>query len=80
MGEAKRRNPAGPTGTFPRGIARPGDEGALRIAISDPDSRGNIHIDFGTPVEWIALPREEIIDLARLLLRKAGAKTVEIEL
>lgn len=80
MGEAKRRRLAGPTGEFPDGMLRPDDKGALRIAISDADSRGNIHIDFGYAVEWIALPREQVIELARMLLFKAGAKTVDITL
>lgn len=80
MGEAKRRRDLslGPTNEFPDGIARPGDKGALRFAISDADSNGNIHIDFGTPIDWIAFPRQQAIELARILLRKAGAKNVEI--
>lgn len=80
MGEAKRRRLAGPTGEFPDGMIRPDDKGALQIAISDADSHGNIHIDFGVPVEWIALPKAQVIDLARMLLRKAGVKKVEITL
>ncbi len=79
MGEAKRRKLAGPTGKFPEGIIRPDDKGELQIAISDPDSQGNIHVEFGTAVAWFAMPRGQIVNLARLLLRKAGAKKVEIE-
>ena len=81
MGEASRRRALGlgPTGEFPDGVARPGDRGALRFAISDPDSNGNIHIDFGCEVTWLALPRENVVDLCRVLLRKAGARKVEIE-
>jgi len=30
------------------------------------------------PVRWIALPREQVVGLCRLLLNKAGAKKVEI--
>jgi len=80
MGEAKRRRDMGlgPTNEFPHGMARPDDKGALRFAISDADSQGNIHIDFGTPIEWLAFPREQAVELARMLLRKAGAKKVEI--
>ena len=80
MGEAKRRRDMGlgPTGEYPEGMVRPDDKGALRFAISDPDSHGNIHIDFGAPVTWFALPRETAIDFAQMLLRKAGAKKVEI--
>ena len=81
MGEAKRRRELGlgATGDFPDGVSRrPGDEGALRMAISDADSEGNIHMDFGKEVAWIAFPKSHAIQLARILLQKAGAKTVEI--
>jgi hypothetical protein len=81
MGAAKRRRDfgLGATGEFPEGVSRrPGDEGALRMAISDADSEGNIHMDFGKEVAWIAFPRSHAIQLARLLLAKAGAKKVEI--
>jgi hypothetical protein len=80
MGEKKRRVQLGPTGQFPGGMIRQDDQGSINIAISDMDSHGNIHIDFGTPVAWVALPAEQAINLARLLLRKAGAKSVEITL
>jgi hypothetical protein len=76
MGEQKRR--VGPTGEFPAGMIRADDHGGLNIVISDADSQSNIHIYFGVPVDWIALPRDQVIVLARMLLRKAGAKKVEI--
>lgn len=81
MGEAKRRAMVvGPTGNFPDGVlTRPGDQGELVMAVSDPDSNGIVHIDFGVEVSWIGLPRDNLVDLCRLLLRKAGAKKVEIE-
>lgn len=70
----------GATGTYPLGVSkRPGDEGALAMAISDPDSEGNIHIDFGKTVAWLAFPKEQAVQFARLLLRKAGAKKVTVE-
>jgi hypothetical protein len=81
MGAAKRRRDLGlgATGEFPEGMSRrPGDEGELRMAVSDADSEGNIHMDFGKEISWIAFPKEGAIALARMLLRKAGAKKVEI--
>lgn len=69
----------GATGKFPDGKMHPGDEGELRFAVAK-DSRGNVHIDFGKFVSWLALPPETAIQLARLLLKHAGAKKIEIEL
>ena len=70
----------GATGNFPDGSLGPHDEGELRMAISDKDSRGLIHFNFGKSVEWFALPAADAVTLARMILRKAGAKKVEIEL
>lgn len=80
MGEAKRRHDLrpGPTGEFPHGMARSDDKGELRIAISDRGGNGNIHIGFGVPVDWIAMPQEQILQFATMLLKKAGAKVVEV--
>lgn len=78
MGEAKRRRDIGATGEYPDGMIRQDDEGALRFAVSDADSRGNIHIDFGTPVSWIAMPKEQAMQFGLMLLKKAGAKKVEV--
>jgi hypothetical protein len=81
MGAAKQRRELGlgATGDFSDGVSRrPGDEGALRMAISDADSEGNIHMDFGKEVAWIAFPKSHAIQLAKLLLTKAGAKKIEV--
>lgn len=69
----------GGTGHFPDGKMHPGDEGELRFAVAK-DSRGNVHINFGKDVSWLALPPETAVQLAQLLLKHAGAKKVEIEL
>lgn len=43
----------GATGKFPRGKARPGDEGELRAAVA---VRGaTVMIDFGKPIAWLAM-------------------------
>lgn len=76
-----KRPKLGATGEYPEGVsARPGDEGALAIAISKMDGQGNIHVDFGKPVAWVAMPATHAIQLAKTLLRNAGAKKIEIEL
>lgn len=76
MGEHKQPK-LGATGKFPDGKLHPGDEGELRFGIAK-DSNGNIHIDFGKDVSWLSLPPEMAVNLARLLLRHAGATKIEI--
>lgn len=67
----------GPTGDFPRGKLGPTDEGGLAIGVSK-DEKGNVVINFGTPVRWVGIPPEQVATFCRLLLRHAGAKKVEI--
>lgn len=62
----------GKTGEFPDGMIRQDDEGSIAVAISDADSQGNIYIDFGTPVVWVAMPREQARALGRKLIEKAA--------
>jgi len=69
----------GPTGKYPRGSLGPSDEGELRFGVAH-DSQGNVIVNFGTELSWLALPPEQTIELARLLLKHAGVKKVEIEL
>jgi hypothetical protein len=67
----------GATGKYPDGSIGRNDEGELNFAITR-DSYGNIRIDFGKPVAWLAFPPSQAIGLARLLLKHAGATKVEI--
>lgn len=69
----------GATGKFPDGKMHPGDEGELRFAVGR-DANGLIHINFGKFVDWVAMPKENAIELAKTLLKHAGAKKIEIEL
>lgn len=69
----------GETGNFPDGKLHSGDEGELRFAVAR-DSKGLVHVNFGKEVSWFAMPPETALYFARLLLRHAGAKKVEIEL
>jgi hypothetical protein len=69
----------GATGKYPEGSLGPHDEGELSFTIAT-DSKGLVHIHFGTPVAWIGLRPEQAIELGKLLLMKAGAKKVEVEL
>lgn len=69
----------GPTGDYPHGSLGPSDRGALQIGVAH-DRKGNVILNFGTPVDWIGMPPENAINFARLILRHAGVKKVEIEL
>ncbi len=69
----------GATGKYPQGSYGRHDEGELQFGVAR-DSYGNVRVDFGKPVAWMALPPATAIELAKLLLRHAGAKKVEIEL
>jgi len=70
----------GPTGTFPDGKLNQGDQGELIFGVARDPKTGLVHVNFGTPVAWMAIPPETAVKLARVLLSAAGAKTVEIEL
>jgi hypothetical protein len=72
-------NKLGATGKFPHGSFGPHDEGELRIGVTH-DNRGNVHVNFGKDVSWFALPDHQAIELARLILRHAGAKQVDVTL
>lgn len=69
----------GSTGGYPDGSFGPHDKGELAMAVSS-DNKGNVHIDFGqTDVNWFALPAEQAVSFAKLLLHHAGVKKVTIE-
>jgi hypothetical protein len=69
----------GATGEFPHGSLGPHDEGAVQMAVAH-DSKGLVHINFGKDLSWLAMPPEQAVDFARLILHHAGAKKVEITL
>jgi hypothetical protein len=69
----------GATGKFPDGMLGPDDEGALQVGVAH-DSNGTVILNFGKEVSWIGMPAEQAINFAKLILRHAGAKKVEITL
>jgi len=69
----------GAMGKYPHGSLGPDDEGALQIGVAH-DSKGTVILNFGKKVSWIGMPSEQAINFAKLILRHAGAKKVEIEL
>jgi hypothetical protein len=54
------------------------DEGELTIAVGR-DPSGQIVIDFGKPVHWLALPRELAQEFALNILRRACDHVITLE-
>jgi hypothetical protein len=64
----------GPTGDFPHGKLAPDDKGGINVALSAfkaPDGRHMVRIDFGAPVDWLALPREQALVFGHTLIKFA---------
>jgi hypothetical protein len=59
----------GATGEFPDGKLNDDDEGELRLMISKEGD--NVRIDFGKPISWLALPKEDALTFANLLIKRA---------
>lgn len=59
----------GATRNFPRGKISADDEGGLRFAVRP--WRGEVRIDFGTEVSWLAMPPGAARQLATVLLKVA---------
>jgi hypothetical protein len=73
----KWHGPLGPTHDYPYGKLGSDDDGALNVAVTR-DKEGNVHVDFGTPVKWFAMPSDQAIEFAKLIIRHAGAKKVTV--
>lgn len=69
----------GATGQYPKGKLNPYDEGELSMGVAH-DSVGNVHFNFGKEIAWFALPQEQAINFAKLILKHAGVKKIEITL
>lgn len=72
------KRPTGATGAFPMPALNDHDQGELRFGVAYDPVNGVVRIDFGKPVAWFAMPREQASQLGLTLLRHAGAKNVEI--
>ena len=59
----------GKLNSFPRGKFQDDDEGAIQIAISVRDK--TLVIDFGTSVTWVGMPKQNAIDFANVILKRA---------
>ncbi len=74
------KRPFGATGDFPQGQLNDDDQGGINIGVAFDTLDGIVRIEFGKPVAWLGLPPPEAIEFAKLLLRHAGAKKIEIEI
>lgn len=59
----------GPTGKFPHGTVRQGDEGELNIGLAQSD--GVVYMNFATPVNWMGMRPEDARAIAHKLLELA---------
>lgn len=62
----------GPTGRFPDGKISESDLGELRLTITADLTRKLVHIDFGTPTQWLAMPPDAARAFAALLVMHAS--------
>lgn len=63
----------GATGQFPQGKLSDDDEGELKLAVAFDPVDGIVKLAFGKPIAWIGLPPAEAVQLAKMLMAKAGA-------
>lgn len=67
--QLRDRYAIGPTGSYPAGKLNEQDDGELRVAIGVEVDKVVLH--FGKKVAWVALTREQAINIATLLQLKA---------
>jgi hypothetical protein len=61
----------GPTGEFPDGKVTEEDEGGIKFGVAADKYRGLVHIDFGKPIQWLAMTAKEAANLGQMLNEKA---------
>ena len=69
----------GATGNYPEGSLGKGDEGELQFGVTRLPT-GDVAIDFGKDVKWLAMPPETAMEFGKLLMRHAGAKKISVEI
>jgi hypothetical protein len=70
----------GATGKFPHGKVNDDDKGALRLGVAYDPVDGIVRMEFGKPVAWMGMTPAQAIELGRVLMKNAGAKSVQVEL
>lgn len=63
----------GATGAFPDGaLDLDHDEGEIRLAIAADKKAGVVRVEFGKPLAWLGLPRQEAMQFAEVIRFHAG--------
>ncbi len=62
----------GSTGEFPEGVLDDTDEGEIRLGIAADHDRQLVHFNFGKPVAWFSMTKQQAIDIAASLVTKAS--------
>ena len=62
---------------FPRGRISGDDDGSLTFKIGADADKGVIAIEFSKPVVWVAMPPQQAVELAQLLIQHARSITKE---
>lgn len=61
---------------YPRGKLNADDEGAIEVAITERDN--TVIIRFGKEITWIGMSRPQAIEFAKTIMKRAGAKKIEV--
>lgn len=69
----------GARNTYSQGKLNDDDGGDIQMAVSSDKLDGIVRLDFGKPVAWLGFPPEQAIQLAKLIMKHAGAKTITVE-
>lgn len=64
------REKLGATGRFPLGKLTPEDEGEIQFAVAADPKTKTIILDFGKPVVWLGMPRDDARKLVELILER----------
>jgi hypothetical protein len=73
------KRPLGATGKFPDGQLGHDDQGELQMGVAWDEKAKLVQLAFGKPVAWLAFPPEQAVEMAKLLLRHSGAKSVDVQ-
>lgn len=62
----------GPTGKVPEGKLNADDEGELRLGVGADPVRKKVVIEFGKPIQWLALNPDQAREFGQAFIQKAN--------